>query len=148
MPPASPLFLRVWWTLLSLCLLAGHVRAQGPEAYGIRLTNEEAVWLREHPRVRLVADPAWAPFTSLNAEHRYEGADVEVLRLAGQRLGITFEDIPCDSWGDALRVLYAGGAEVAGSVGESPERREHLLFSEPYFEFPVAIIARHDAPFF
>ena len=149
MPSASPLFLRVWWTLLTFCLLVGGVRAQpGPETYGIHLTAEEAGWLRGHPHVRLVADPAWEPFTSLNAEHRYEGADVEVLRLAGQRLGITFEDVPCDSWGDALRILYADGAEVASSVSETSERREHLLFSEPYFEFPVAIIARQDAPFF
>ncbi len=148
MPSASPLFLRVLWTLLTFGLLAGGVRAQTPEASGIPLTTEEAVWLREHPRVRLVADPAWEPFTFLNAEHRYTGADVEVLRLAGRRLGITFEDVPCDSWGDALRILYAGGAEVASSVAETAERREHLLFSESYFEFPVAIIARQDAPFF
>ena len=142
----------LWSGWLILCLLAAVVHAGEPvpvwEVRGIRLTPEEAAWVREHPRIRVVADPAWEPFTVLNAEHRYEGADVEVLRLAGQRLGITFEDVPCDSWGDALRILYAGGAEVASSVAESPERREHLLFSEPYFEFPVAIIARHDAPFF
>ena len=134
-----------------LLLLTAGVRAQpapAAETHGIQLTPEEATWLHDHPRVRLVADPAWGPFTILNKDHRYEGADVEVLRLAGQRLGITFDDVPCESWGDALRILYADGAEVAGSVSETPERREHLLFSEPYFEFPVAIIARQDAPFF
>ena len=153
--PPSPRLVRIAaaaWALVVFFFLAGAVRAQAPapawETHGIPLTPEEASWLREHPRIRLVADPAWEPFTFLNDDHRYAGADVEVLRLAVQRLGIVLEDVPCESWGDALRILYAGDAEVAGSVAESAERREHLLFSEPYFQFPVAIIARSDAPFF
>ena len=118
------------------------------QTHGIPLSAEEADWLRAHPRVRLVGDPAWPPCSFVDAQGRYHGSDLDVVRLAGRRLGLTFEEVPATSWEDALRKLYAGEADVAGGTTASLDRIEHLLFSAPYFDFPVAIISRQEAPFY
>ena len=62
--------------------------------HGIPLSAAEADWLRAHPRVRLVGDPAWPPCSFVDAQGHYHGSDLDIVRLAGRRLGLTFEEVP------------------------------------------------------
>ena len=138
--PSSPL-LRV-----SVCVLAlaGSVRAAVEK---IVLSPEEARWVATHPRVRLGVDPAWPPFSFIGKDGRHQGIDAEILQLLSDRIGITFDLVPTDSWSQTEAMVADHLLEVVPGTSETAERAKNLNFTQPYFSPPMAVIMRDDAPF-
>ena len=68
---------------------------------------------------------------------------VELLRKKlGVDLKIVF-DIPFD---EALARGREGRIDLFPCLSKTPERSEFLLFTKPYFSYPLVIVAREDAP--
>ncbi|MBU1168576.1 MAG: transporter substrate-binding domain-containing protein [Proteobacteria bacterium] len=112
----------------------------------ITLTPEEALWVKEHPLIRLGFDPGFSPFEFVSQNGNYAGIAADYVRLISLMTGIRFEPETGLSWSEAVEKAKHKQIDVLPCVGISQERKEFFEFSQPYLVFPRVIITRTDSP--
>ncbi|MBO6519956.1 MAG: transporter substrate-binding domain-containing protein [Rhodospirillales bacterium] len=130
------------WLPQSVVNMAGASDVGGPE-----LTAEERQWLRDHPVIRVAADPAWPPIEFLDSQGSYEGISVDYLSYIGKRLGVRFEYDTASSWTEAVAKLKSRELDMFSAAMETPSRREFATFTSPYIGIAQVIFSKSDAPF-
>ncbi|MFQ3670625.1 MAG: transporter substrate-binding domain-containing protein [Verrucomicrobiia bacterium] len=113
----------------------------------LNLTEEQTAWLSQHATIRVGLDPDWPPFSFIGPDGQLTGADREILEWIGRKLGVRFEFYTNGSWPQIFERLRQGQLDMTAATAWTESRGEFLLFSEPYFPFPIAIIARTESPF-
>ncbi len=103
------------------------------------LSDEEKSWLREHPVIRVGADTAWAPVEFLSKKGNFRGVTIEYLKEVESMLGITFEYEQDSSWQRLLQKAERQQIDMLSAVVETPMRKEHLHFTEPYLTLPIVL---------
>jgi signal transduction histidine kinase len=130
--------------LILLILCTAPVGGVEGELYASLSTAEKA-WLADHPVVRFVSDPNYAPIEFLDAEGRHVGIGADYLRLVGARLGVDFTLVPVKDWNDALAKVRNHDADMLAVAADTDLRREYLSFTTPHIIIPAVIItARPD----
>lgn len=112
-----------------------------------QLTAEEQTWLRQHPRIRVVLDPDWAPVEYRDRAGQYEGISLDYLARIEAMLGIDIvisEDL---DWQEGVEAVKSRNSDMFASVAQTPQRDEYLTFTRPYLHMPIRIFARDDAPY-
>ncbi|HKY91923.1 MAG TPA: transporter substrate-binding domain-containing protein, partial [Nevskiaceae bacterium] len=132
----------VWAALAAaalIVLVAAPARALQPE-----LTADERAFLAEHPVIRLGIDSEFAPLEFVDEQGHYSGMVADYVALIGKRLSVRFEPQFNLNW----RESYARGLrreiDVFASVGRTPERDQHFLFTAPYVDITSVIVMRND----
>ncbi|WP_161974441.1 transporter substrate-binding domain-containing protein [Piscinibacter terrae] len=105
------------------------------------LTEAQRSWLAAHPVIRVGMDTARAPIESLGADGKYQGITVEFLNRVEEMLGVRFEYLPPQDLSTLLEKAGRREVDMFGSLVITPERRESLLFTEPFITTPVVIFA-------
>ncbi len=154
----------VWLMLLAL-LLGGtlfHRKASGQEteAQGISsgqvpasnnilesLTEEERVWLQEHPVISVSQDPAWPPVEFADEHGEPTGISNDYLRLIEQRLGVKFQRVRGLSWQESYARLKRWDIDMTTCVAETQERTEFWAFTKPYMKTPIVILTHMDVTY-
>lgn len=108
----------------------------------IRLTEAERARLAELGPVLAGVDPDWYPYEQLNGQGEYVGIAADLIRLIGERTGVTFEILPTKSWGETLELSKAGKFHVLPFLNRTPAREEWLVFTDPYFVDPNVFVTR------
>ena len=124
--------------LLSLWLLSFEAFAADLDY----LTDKEKQWLKQHPEIRLGVDPAWAPFEFIDDYGRYKGLASSYVSLIQQKLGIQMQPLPGLSWKAVVEKARQHEIDVLPCVVDTPQRREYLLFTDHYLNFPMVIVSR------
>src|SRR5678810_712093 len=89
------------------------------------------------PALRLVSD-VWPPFTDVEG-NPHEAYDL--VKAALDRGGVRSES-KIMTWTDALTELEQGKMDGSAAMWKSPEREKYLLFSRPYLENRLVLVAR------
>ena len=113
----------------------------------VRLTGEERQWLQNHNILLGGADPEFPPYDFFDAEVGHSGVSSDYVRLMEERLGVDIQVVPGLAWADILDRAKERTLDVVYCISETPSRREHLNFSQPYANFPIVIITREDENF-
>lgn len=113
----------------------------------LSLTESERLWLQNHPGLELSGDILWPPFEFIDDEGNYAGMVSDIITLIESRLDYRFNINHQESWNDTLESLVS--REIAGitAIAKTPQRQEHMLFSEPYFSFPIVLVIREGMDF-
>ena len=132
---------RVISMLACLCcgLLLEPVGAQVP------LTDAERAWLAAHPHVRFTGDPDWLPMEAFTATGEYLGIVADYLRVVEDRLDLTFEIVPTQTWSESLELARRRQVDVLSAM-PNDARREFLTFTTPYMDLPMVITVRRESP--
>jgi polar amino acid transport system substrate-binding protein len=87
--------------------------------------------------LKLVSD-VWPPFTDV------EGKPREALELVKAALarGAVQSKVTILTWSQAAAALEQGSFDGSAAVWKSPEREKYLLFSKPYLENRLVLVAR------
>ncbi|MDY6978918.1 MAG: EAL domain-containing protein [Pseudomonadota bacterium] len=112
-----------------------------------QLTAEEQTWLKQHPRIRVVLDPDWAPVEYRDRSGHYEGISLDYLARIEAMLGIDIvisEDL---DWQEGVEAVKSRNSDMFASVAQTPQRDEYLTFTRPYLHIPIRIFARDDVPY-
>jgi len=91
-------------------------------------------------------DAAYAPFESQNEKGEIVGFDIDVVRAAAAKAGIEvrFVNTP---WEGIFNALAQGDRDlVVSSVTITPERRQTMDFSTPYFDAQQLIAVKQTSP--
>ena len=106
---------------------------------GIGLSLEESAWLEEHPVIRIVPDPNFAPLEFFE-DGEYCGLARDYMDLIGKRLDLSFEIIETEDWNEGLELLRSRKADMNPAASPTPDRVEYLIFSEPVYKSRMVII--------
>lgn len=102
----------------------------------------------ERPLIRVGLDPAWPPFSMIDSDGNWVGADIDLLKIIADQGRVDIEIHPPLPWPEIYEKALRGEIDVLASTAYSPGRERDFLFTRVYFDFPVAIITRRDRPFF
>ncbi|WP_169727865.1 transporter substrate-binding domain-containing protein [Desulfovibrio inopinatus] len=111
-----------------------------PLSHEIPLTEEEREWLDAHPTLRLVVDPSFPPVDFRSPEGAHQGISADYLTIFAEKLGISFEILPTQTWAESQDALKAGKADFSPALMATPDRENDLFFTEPYIRIPTVII--------
>lgn len=137
------------WILLRIVLaamVAGCFFFSGGVGFASQLSPEEEAYLRSLGTVRICVDPDWEPFESLDQDGTYVGIAADLIRLIGEKAGVTFQVIPTRDWDESVALSKAGRCDILAFLNKTPLRDQWLIFTDPYFIDPNVIVTRaeHD----
>lgn len=129
-------------SLLLFVFLTMQLFAQSTDEKSIQLqlTENEKIWLLEHPTIKVGIDPDYAPYEWLDEDGKNTGMIVDYLNKLEEILGIHFEIIKDKSWSELLEMAKNSQLDMLTSIAQTPKRLEYLTFSEPYRHTPTIII--------
>ncbi len=107
------------------------------------LTPKAQNWMQQHPVIKVAAEPDWMPFDFADDQGRYQGISHDYLQLISQKTGLKFEII-IDQWHNNLQKIRARQVDLLPAAYNTAERRQFLIFSEPYFEVLDYFFIRDD----
>jgi PAS domain S-box-containing protein len=105
------------------------------------LTVTERAWLKDHPVIRLAPDPDFPPVEYFAGNGDYSGITADYVALLEKRLGIRIEIVRLRDWDEVISKAKSRQIDVYVAT-ETPQRAGYMLFTKPFLEFPVVIIAR------
>ncbi|UTF51840.1 diguanylate cyclase [Desulfomicrobium sp. ZS1] len=114
--------------------------------YALDLSPEEEDYLRVLKPLSVCVDPDWEPFERITRDGKYIGIAADLLRLVGERAGVTFLITPTRDWEESVALSKAGRCDILAFLNMTPQREEWLIFTEPYFIDTNVIVTRaeHD----
>ena len=133
--------------LLTVLILVASGTAHGgestdtpvPNTFLDTLSEQERVWLRAHPVIRVVQDPGWPPVEFADKQGEQSGMSADYLALVEQRLGVEFEQVRGLSWQEAYARLKRWEIDMTTCVAVTPERTAFWVFTHPYMRIPIVI---------
>jgi diguanylate cyclase (GGDEF)-like protein/PAS domain S-box-containing protein len=115
-------------------------------AAALTLSPEEQAWLTEHPQLRLGIDASWPPFEFRDEQGRYSGLSASYVELIEERLKIRVLPVEPRSWSEVLVGAKSGELDLLPGIMSTPERQRDLVFTRPYLDFPIVILAHSSGP--
>jgi ABC-type amino acid transport substrate-binding protein/nitrogen-specific signal transduction histidine kinase len=114
---------------------------------GIDLSQEEREWLLMHPRIRVGWDRSWAPIEFATPDGTPQGISMEYLQAIEKVLGIQFDMGSATDWQTTYGRLKRREIDMSSCLAITPQRLEHLDFTDAYFTSQVVFFAREDMPY-
>ena len=96
------------------------------------LTNEERIWLTNHPVIRLAPERSYAPFIFQDENGKLQGISVDYTALLEKKLGIKFQTMESKNLATVLDAVHLGEIDMVTSLMKTPQRSEFLFFTTPY----------------
>jgi signal transduction histidine kinase/ABC-type amino acid transport substrate-binding protein len=106
------------------------------------LTDQERVWLADHPEIRLAPDPQFLPIEYFDDQGRYVGIAADYVSLIENKLGVKFKTVQLKSWDEVLKQSRLRKVDLWGAATPTPQRREYMNFTQPFLELPAVILVR------
>ena len=113
----------------------------------LQLTDEERAWIAEHRTITVGVDPNFAPIEFINDKGEYVGISADFLHAIGERLGLKFVPRGDLEWSELLDAIENRKIDMMSSLAVSEERKEFLVFTEPYHRLVVVVYGRDDHPY-
>ena len=104
-------------------------------------TGSAALGAPPPPPLKLFAD-VWPPFTDVDGKPR-EAIDLVQGALAR---GAVRSNVTIQTWAEGEEALRQGKFVGAPAMWKTPEREQYLLYSKPYLENRLLLVARKGAP--
>ncbi len=126
--------------LLSFTATTCHGNEKEAGGVELELTEEERIWLAEHPVIFASSNPKWPPVEFIDKEGNFSGIVADYMALIEKRLGLQILMESQKSWSETLTKMKDRRLSMLTAAVRTPERDRHMLFTEPYLEFPAVII--------
>jgi len=95
--------------------------------------------------MRVSSDPNYKPQSFLNEKGEMDGFDIDVSKEIAKRLGVKVEFVTPD-WDVIVSGNWGGRWDVSiGSMTITPDRKQALYFSPPYYYTPAQFAAHKDS---
>jgi|GEM_PF-2214592 len=108
------------------------------------LSQDEQVWLEEHPVIRLGVDPDFAPFEWVDEQGVYRGLAADYMALLAERLGMSFRVASNLSWEEATARGRSKQLDIHPLMTPTDKRKKTHLFTQTYVKDSYVIVGRDD----
>ena len=123
-------------------VVAAVARSDDRDTDSTSLTESELAWIATHPVVRLAPTADYPPMEFIDETGAYRGITADYMALIEQRTGLRFTVVHLDADAMLRGEPDLMGTDVVPLSAPTPDRSQYWLFTEPYLEFPAAIIMR------
>lgn len=95
--------------------------------------------------LRVGTEPNFPPFEFSSERYKeYQGFDMDLIRAVGREMGCRIEIVPMN-FADLVPALQAKKIDtIISGMTINEQRREQVLFSEPYYKSGLTIAVRYD----
>ena|GEM_PF-1340071 len=111
----------------------------------INLSEAEQVYLKTKKHISMCIDPDWMPFEA-NQNGNHIGMSADYFQLFEQAIGIPINLVPSKTWPESLQLGKARACDIFSLVMSTPERRQYLDFTQPYFSTPLVLATELHRP--
>lgn len=132
----------VWYIALATLLVALVSILAGACRQTSILTEEEKVWLKEHPNISVSIMAHWPPFEFINDDGEVVGMSIDFLEIIEDRIDHRFKRSYYFDFQDGLNQLKAGRFDILLDMQSTPERLNYMNFTPPLTDHPHVIIVR------
>lgn len=108
----------------------------------LSLTPQEQRWLEKHPKLKVLINPYYAPFTLLDENNEIRGVTGDILNLIHLQTGLEFETVTANSNTEMVDKMLNGDWNILPTATYSPSREELISFTHPIITTPFAIVVR------
>ena len=108
----------------------------------IALSPPEMQAVAAHQHLRVVADPARAPYSSLSVGERYIGYLPELIGRASALLGLQPQYAEAASWNDALQRMGRGEGDVLLGLDRRPENYAGYVYGSALYSIHPQLFGR------
>lgn len=112
----------------------------------IELTQEEEIYIRDNPVIRVHNETDWPPFNFFE-NGKPQGLSIDYMNLLASKLGIKVEYVTGPTWGEFLDLIKNGDLDVMLNIVKTPEREKYLLYTKSYALNPNSILSLRDTPY-
>jgi PAS domain S-box-containing protein len=109
-------------------------------------TPEEKAWIAEHPVIHMGVEQNFPPYELIDDNGVFTGVSADYRTIISQRLGI---DIQVESFSDFSIIhdhIKNKNLDLVLLLTPTAERKEFLLFTQPFFDYQLVIVTRDDFP--
>ncbi len=112
----------------------------------LNLTDEEQLWIEQHPVVRVAPDPHFHPVEFVDENGIYRGITADYLHLIGRRSGLNFKAVVTKDFSDSVTRVQNGEAEMLSRHIRNEKSAEEYLFSKMILGYPTVLLVRRSEP--
>lgn len=122
-----------------------------PSVVGLQrivFSEQEQTWLKQHPRLKVLFDKNFLPFTYTDEQGNFRGLSADVLAKISLRTGLEFDARQGSSVNAMMGQLRAGQYDLMPALSPSAEREREVSFTRPYLSAPLVMVVQgtQDAP--
>lgn len=111
----------------------------------VGLTEEELLFIEDHPMITLGIDPSFYPFEFIDIDGEYKGLTNEYIKLINEKTGLNMQIVRNKTWSEAYIDAVEKNIDVLPGISKTGDRDKYFLFSEPYYTFQRAIILQENS---
>jgi len=118
-----------------------------PQLYArpdIMLTDNEKLFLREHPVITVHNEEDYPPY-NFNENGKPKGLSIDYINLLADRIGIKLKYVSGYDWNGFMTLIKEGKLDVMLNIMRSAKRDRFLHFTEPYAATKKAIFTNNSA---
>ena len=120
---------------------AGGVSISG--THQVQFSVEEQRWLAQHPRLKVVVNEDFLPFTFFDEHERFRGLSADVIAKISLRTGLKFDPQKGASVDAMITRVKQGEADLLAALTPSIDRERRVSFSRPYLSTPFVLVTRN-----
>jgi diguanylate cyclase (GGDEF)-like protein len=106
----------------------------------VALTKEERDFVNQEKAIRVGMVTDLSPMEFVNKAGKFDGINRDVLDVISQRSDLQFEYVGFDSWQQLYQAMLSEEIDILSGITPTEQRKEHLLFSDSYWQMPWVII--------
>ncbi len=110
---------------------------------GIKLTEKEKRWIKDHPIIKAAFDPNWPPVEWIDDNGNYVGLTKDYVDLIRKKLNMDFEILHQDNWSEVISKAKNREIDIIIAAAPTSKRKDFLLFTEPYLKLPSLIVVNN-----
>ncbi|CAG1023355.1 partial Virulence sensor protein BvgS, partial [Patescibacteria group bacterium] len=113
----------------------------------LNLTEQEKLWLKNHPVITLGIDNNFAPYEWIDSRGNYQGLIADYIARFEQLLNVKFEIVKNKTWAEILNMAEYEQLDMIAAAVQTPEREHYLNFTPAYTNSSVIIINKNKLGF-
>lgn len=109
----------------------------------LKLTEEELIWLKQHPVIYYASDPEFAPYEYIDENSEHKGIAADYIAEMEKILDIDIVFVPTKTWSESLDLAKKNTVNFL-FMSKSSERLKYFYYTEPFVFSPNMFIANRD----
>ncbi|MDR6915972.1 two-component system sensor histidine kinase EvgS [Pseudomonas sp. 3296] len=108
----------------------------------LQLTPAEQQWIKDHPRIDVLANDLYSPYSFFNEQGELRGMAADLLEMINDRTGLVFRPSRITSIEAMSSRTQRDPVSLIGAMTYSEQRERSLAFTRPYVVNPFVLVTR------
>ncbi len=118
--------------------------AKNKTIQSIDLTDEEKIWVQNHPNIVVGAETDWPPYDFV-ANGEATGFKNDYIRLLAEKVGLNLQFVHGFTWTELLDKLEKKEIDLIPALSKTPERQKFANYTTAYFNIKESLIVHRNA---